>query len=208
MSFLPRSSLVLGRRRALQQQQHPLHVVTSLRTLVTAQHKSLVSSMSTGTSSLNKPQTTPTSRLAQLTRQFATLTDTKEEYNMSSDNAQAHNNADFQLGEVFNVKDKVAVVTGISSTRPSIYIYTTPLTPPSSRCRHRHWSHGHASPRRQRRQGLRRRAHRGEAAARRRDVRQGHPWSDHPNHLRRDEEGGDCLALRPDLEKGEVCLHP
>ena len=31
---------------------------------------------------------------------------------MSSSNPQTHNNADFQLGELFNVKDKVALVTG------------------------------------------------------------------------------------------------
>jgi len=31
---------------------------------------------------------------------------------MSSDNPGSHNNQDFQLSEIFNVKDKVAVVTG------------------------------------------------------------------------------------------------
>ena len=31
---------------------------------------------------------------------------------MSSDNAQSHNNPDFQLAKVFNVKDKVALITG------------------------------------------------------------------------------------------------
>ena len=31
---------------------------------------------------------------------------------MASSDPQAHNNADFQLGELFNVKDKVALVTG------------------------------------------------------------------------------------------------
>ena len=31
---------------------------------------------------------------------------------MSSDNPQSHNNPDFQLARVFNVKDKVALITG------------------------------------------------------------------------------------------------
>lgn len=31
---------------------------------------------------------------------------------MASSNPQSHNNADFQLGELFNVKDKIALVTG------------------------------------------------------------------------------------------------
>lgn len=32
---------------------------------------------------------------------------------MASDNAKSHNNADFELGEVFNVKNKVALITGM-----------------------------------------------------------------------------------------------
>lgn len=31
---------------------------------------------------------------------------------MASDDASSHNNVDLQLGNVFNVKDKVALVTG------------------------------------------------------------------------------------------------
>ena len=31
---------------------------------------------------------------------------------MASDDASSHNNPDFQLGNVFNVKDKVALITG------------------------------------------------------------------------------------------------
>ena len=31
---------------------------------------------------------------------------------MASENPGVHNNQDFQLSEIFNVKDKVAVVTG------------------------------------------------------------------------------------------------
>lgn len=31
---------------------------------------------------------------------------------MASDNASSHNNQDFQLSELFNVKDKVALITG------------------------------------------------------------------------------------------------
>jgi len=54
----------------------------------------------------------PANRLRQPTHQFTTSTTTKNEYNMSSDNPGSHNNQDFQLSEIFNVKDKVAVVTG------------------------------------------------------------------------------------------------
>ena len=34
---------------------------------------------------------------------------------MASDNSESHNNPDFQLGEIFNVKNAVAVITGESS---------------------------------------------------------------------------------------------
>ena len=34
---------------------------------------------------------------------------------MSSDNPQSHNNDEFQLGNLFNVKDRVALVTGAGS---------------------------------------------------------------------------------------------
>jgi hypothetical protein len=34
---------------------------------------------------------------------------------MASDNARAQNNKDFQLSELFNVKDKVALITGMST---------------------------------------------------------------------------------------------
>ena len=51
-----------------------------------------------------------TNRLSQLHRQLATSQ--SGEYNMASDNARSHNNDDFQLNTLFNVKDKVALVTG------------------------------------------------------------------------------------------------
>ena len=57
------------------------------------------------------PSSTPATRLQQLTKQFTTSTK-KNEYNMASDNPQSHNNPDFQLSEIFNVKNRVAVVTG------------------------------------------------------------------------------------------------
>lgn len=40
---------------------------------------------------------------------------------MSSDNAKDHNNQDFQLSSLFNVKDKVALITGKLTNSPSLF---------------------------------------------------------------------------------------
>ena len=55
------------------------------------------------------------SRRHQVNRHLATSNQKAAEYNMSSDNAQSHNNDDFQLGNLFNVKDRVALITGAGS---------------------------------------------------------------------------------------------
>ena len=46
-------------------------------------------------------------RLQQLQRQLNTSTTSRAEYNMASEDSKSHNNADLQLSELFNVKDKV-----------------------------------------------------------------------------------------------------
>ena len=45
-------------------------------------------------------------------KRFPTLIPNQGQYGMASNGAKAPNNADFQLGEVFNVVDKVALITG------------------------------------------------------------------------------------------------
>lgn len=44
---------------------------------------------------------------------FAQITGSTQDHNMASDNASSQNNAAFQLSELFNVKDKVALITGM-----------------------------------------------------------------------------------------------
>lgn len=51
-------------------------------------------------------------QLTQSQRQLLKTAASRKEFNMASDNSKAHNNADFQLSEVFNVKGKVALITG------------------------------------------------------------------------------------------------
>lgn len=53
-----------------------------------------------------------TSRLQNISRHFTVLSRNQAEYSMASDNPRDHNNDDFQLNSLFNVKDKVALVTG------------------------------------------------------------------------------------------------
>jgi hypothetical protein len=59
------------------------------------------------------------------TRRFTSSGTARAEYNMSSDDPKAHNNADFQLSTVFDVKDKVALITGRLSWEMSISLSFT-----------------------------------------------------------------------------------
>ena len=72
-----------------------------------------ISFMPTNSRDLQQSDTSfHSNRLNQLTKHFTTTTSKAAEYNMASDNPSAHNNPDFQLAEIFGVKDKVALVTG------------------------------------------------------------------------------------------------
>lgn len=55
-------------------------------------------------------------RLTQVQRQLLKTAASRKEYNMASDDSKKQNNADFQLSEVFNVKDKVVLITGRRSS--------------------------------------------------------------------------------------------
>jgi hypothetical protein len=57
-------------------------------------------------------KTVATTRLTQVQRQLLKTAASRKEYNMASENPKAQNNADFRLSEVFNVKDKVVLITG------------------------------------------------------------------------------------------------
>jgi hypothetical protein len=57
-------------------------------------------------------KTVAASRLTQVQRQLLKTVASRKEYNMASEDPKAHNNADFQLSEVFNVRDKVVLITG------------------------------------------------------------------------------------------------
>lgn len=59
---------------------------------------------------LQKSLPNPQRRLENLNRHFATTTSLKKEYNMASNDSRVQNNQDFKLSELFNVKDKVALV--------------------------------------------------------------------------------------------------
>lgn len=95
-------------------------VTSPLRIMCTvtapAGHKPCVSSVVTPIQTSSKTHRIISSRLQDLTRQFTTSAisnkETSREYDMSSDDSRAHNNQDFQLSELFNVKDKVALITG------------------------------------------------------------------------------------------------
>lgn len=65
-----------------------------------------------------------TNRAQQITKQFSASATrnskaqgTSGETSMASDDARVQNNQDFKLTELFNVKDKVALITGM---RPSL----------------------------------------------------------------------------------------
>ena len=48
-----------------------------------------------------------------MTKQFSTSSNLSKEYNMASNQSDAHNNEDFKLSSVFGgVQDKVALITG------------------------------------------------------------------------------------------------
>ncbi|QIW95856.1 hypothetical protein AMS68_001374 [Peltaster fructicola] len=57
------------------------------------------------------PRAQPTNRLSQLNHHFSTSS-IKQERNMASSDPQAHNNDEFKLDTLFNVKGKVALITG------------------------------------------------------------------------------------------------
>lgn len=51
-------------------------------------------------------------RLTQVQRQLLKTAASRNAYNMASDDPKKQNNASFQVSEVFNVKDKVVLITG------------------------------------------------------------------------------------------------
>src|ERR1700712_675179 len=95
-----RSSAVLSRQR---------HIVTSARSFTN--RTSLKPRVSPSMQPISELTTNTLNRLQQFTKQLTTST-TLNYHNMASDNAKSHNNQDFQLSELFNVKDKVALITG------------------------------------------------------------------------------------------------
>lgn len=90
-------------------------VVTSASTSFSCT-RSLHSLMKSSSKSLHQyPQRLTSGRPYELKKHLAASSLMAAEYNMSSDNPQSHNNDDFRLSNLFNVKGRVALITGAGS---------------------------------------------------------------------------------------------
>ncbi|RMY44374.1 hypothetical protein D0865_10598 [Hortaea werneckii] len=97
--------------------RHQRHIVTSSHcrpSSITGKYIGSVPTQNTSRDTINSSR-----RADRISAQFSTSTTTtiqaqgsSGETNMASDDARVQNNKDFQLNELFNVKDKVALITG------------------------------------------------------------------------------------------------
>jgi hypothetical protein len=85
---------------------------TQFRPLARSTYRFSSSSFTNSAARLASRKTLATGQLKLSQRQLLKTAALRKEYNMASDNSKAHNNADFQLSEVFSVKGKVALITG------------------------------------------------------------------------------------------------
>jgi hypothetical protein len=85
---------------------------TQFEPLARSTYRFSSSSFTNSAARLASRKTLAAGQSTQSQRQLLKSAASRKEFNMASDNSKAHNNADFQLSEVFNVKGKVALITG------------------------------------------------------------------------------------------------